>query len=193
MQRLITVLVLVLFATPAWAEWTLSPDQSHLSFGSIKKGSVGEVHHFTKISGTVSDEGNARITIDLASVATGIEIRNERMRKVLFQTDKFPTATITADLDMVTFETLALGDTATVNVPVTLELHGKTSHVDTELVVARLGVDRVLVVPQEFIMIDAGAYGFDDGIAKLMKLAGLPSISSAVPVSFVFVFTRKIE
>lgn len=193
MKRLFCALSFILFTTAAQAGWTLDPDTSHLSFGSVKKGSIGEVHHFTDIKGTVSGGGRATIAIALDSVETWIDIRNERMREFLFETAKFPLATITADLDMAALEKLAAGETTVLELPVTLELHGQSAHVDTTLTVARLGPDRVLVVSRELVMIDASGFGYDAGIQKLMGLAGLPSISSAVPVSFVFLFLKDSE
>ncbi|RMF08014.1 MAG: YceI family protein [Alphaproteobacteria bacterium] len=193
MRRLIPVLFLVLFATPAHARWSLDTEISHLSFGSIKKGDIGEVHHFTEMQGAIGADGKASLTIALDSVETWIDIRNERMREFLFETARFPTATITATLDMAALEGLKVGEVLNLEVPVTLALHGQSSAVDTSLTVARLGPDRVLVVSRELVMIDASDFGYEDGIEKLMDLADLPSISAAVPVSFVLMFTRDSQ
>lgn len=180
----------LLFATAAQAKWTLDPAASTLSFASIKAGSVGEAHRFTELAGTVDKNGAVTITVALDSVETMIDIRDERMRKFLFETAQFPTATITAELDMKALKKLKVGDTTSLDLPVKLALHGQASHVDTVVTVARLAHDRVLVTSRDLIMIDASGYGFDEGLQKLMELAGLPSISSAVPVSFVFLFDK---
>ena len=180
----------LVFATAAQAQWTLDPAASTLSFASIKAGSVGETHRFTELAGTVEQDGAVTITVSLDSVETMIDIRDERMRKYLFETAKFPTATITAELDMKALGKLKVGDTTNMDLPVKLELHGQASHVHTMVAVARLARDRVLVTSRDLVMIDASGYGFDQGLQKLMELAGLPSISAAVPVSFVFLFTR---
>jgi hypothetical protein len=39
------------------------------------------------------------------------------------------------------------------------------------------------------VIINAAAFGYVDGIAKLQELAGLPSIATAVPVTFSIVFS----
>lgn len=193
MRRLLCVLALTMFATTAQADWTLDPDASNLSFGSIKNEDIGEAHHFTDLEGTVDSTGEATISITLASLETWIDIRNERMRDHLFETSSNPKATISASLDMETFEDLDVGDTTVAEIPIRLELNGQSAHVDTVLTVARLGEDRVMVVSRELVFLDAGAYGYDKGIRKLMELAELDSISAAVPVSIVFLFNRNAQ
>lgn len=192
-RQIACAFVMVVVATAARAEWTLDPQASHLSFASIKAGDIGEVNHFTSLEGAISDRGAATVTVDLASVETWIDIRNERMRDFLFKVDKFPVATISAELDLNALGNLAVGATTELDLPVTLALNGESSGVDTSVTVARLGEDRVMVVSREIVMIDASIYGYEEGIEKLKELAGLPSISAAVPVSFVLVFARDGE
>ena len=83
MKLFTTLATAAAFATTATfaladTTWTSVADQSSVAFGSIKKDVVGEVHHFQKVSGTVSDAGAVTITIDLGSVETNIDIRNEQ-------------------------------------------------------------------------------------------------------------------
>jgi len=40
------------------------------------------------------------------------------------------------------------------------------------------------------IMLDAFDFGLSEGVTKLMEVAKLPSISTAVPVSFSLIFKR---
>lgn len=190
-RQLACAFAMVVAATAARAEWTLEPMASHLSFASVKEGDIGEVNHFTSLEGAISEDGAATVTVDLASVETWIDIRNERMREFLFKVDRFPTATITAKLDLDALADLPVGATTALDLPVTLTLNGEESGVDTSVTVARLGEDKVMVVSREIVMIDASLYGYEDGIRKLMELAGLSSISAAVPVSFVLVFTQE--
>ncbi|MDA5192471.1 YceI family protein [Govanella unica] len=180
-----------LVAGQALAAWTLDPANSSLSFASVKKGDVGEVHHFTELAGGVSDTGAASVTIKLGSVETWADIRNDRMREFLFEVTKFPAATVTANFDAAaqkTMKDLKPGATTTVSAPLQLSLHGVSQTINAELLVARLSPTRVLVTPKEMLMLDANKYGLAAGIKKMMDLAQLPSISSAVPVSFVLLF-----
>ena len=73
------------FAAPAFAEsWTLDGEASKVAFGSVKKDTIGEVHHFKSVSGSVDDAGKVTVEIDVASVETWIDIRNERFQKFVF-------------------------------------------------------------------------------------------------------------
>ena len=52
---LISGLAITILASTTFAQtWVLDPSTSRLAFGSIKKNTIGEVHTFERISGTVS-------------------------------------------------------------------------------------------------------------------------------------------
>jgi hypothetical protein len=60
------------------------------------------------ISGrTVSPEGDVTVDVDLASVETWIDIRNERVIEHVFL--NAPTATFSAKVDMASLKNLAVG------------------------------------------------------------------------------------
>ena len=84
-------------AAPAWAEWQVA-DNSRIQFVSIKNNTIGEVSHFDMISGTVGDQGAVEVRVALDSVETNIGIRNDRMKKMLFEVGLYPEAVITAQL-----------------------------------------------------------------------------------------------
>lgn len=176
--------------TPLDGDWTVSGDESHLSFVSVKADTVAEAHSFGEIDGSVAADGTATIEIPLATVQTNIDLRDERMREFLFETETYPTATITAPLDPATFSGLGIGDTVTAPVTATIDLHGQTSEIDADLLVTRIAADKVLVVTATPIIITADEFGLADGVEKLRELASLPSITPAVPVTFSIVFTR---
>ena len=100
MRFLLLVLSLCL-STSAIANWQVDNDKSTLNFTSVKKNSIGEIHSFKQLSGMVSKAGAVKFAIDLTSVATGIEIRDQRMKSFLFETDKFATATFAGQILLV--------------------------------------------------------------------------------------------
>ncbi|MCR9267734.1 MAG: YceI family protein, partial [Alphaproteobacteria bacterium] len=108
----------------AQGDWTLDAEASQLNFVSIKSGDIAEVHHFSGLSGSVSEDGTAELVIDLATVETGIVIRNERMREHLFQTDTYPQARLTAEIDLAALYDLAPGDQTELTLDGVLDLHG---------------------------------------------------------------------
>ena len=59
-------------------------------------------------------DGTASLDIDLASVNTGVDIRNERMREIFFAVAENPKATVTAALDPAGFAGLAVGQSVKV-------------------------------------------------------------------------------
>ncbi len=170
--------------------WTVDGGTSSLSFVTVKNGDVGEAHGFGKLGGSVEPDGTATLTIDLASVDTGVEIRDQRMRDVLFETGTYPEATVTTQLDPESFAKLGIGESVTQKLSGKLDLHGLTSDVEAEVEVLRAGPDRVEVSTLRPIILDAGSLGLGDGVEKLRDLAGLPAISSAVPVSFSITYKR---
>ena len=178
------------FAAPK-GDWHLVNADSRLNFISIKKGNVAEVHHFNTLKGRIDDSGKVIITIDLSSVETFIDIRNQRVKDFLFETAKFPVATISTIVEPDQFENLGIGQHASTSTEVTLTLHGVSHKIQTGLEIFRLGKNRVLVVPTEMILLDASAYGMGPGIDKLKELAKLDNISTAVPVNFYFTFERQ--
>ncbi len=183
------LIVSVLFATgPCLAAWSLDNDASQVSFVSVKAGDAGEVHRFTEISGGLSAEGSALVTIQLASVDTLIPVRDERMRELLFQTNLFPTATLSTDIDMDALAALEPGDSMNMTANLTLELHGQQISLVTEMIVARLGYHRLMVSSRKPVIVNAASVDLVKGIESLRAIANLPSISKAVPVSFVLTF-----
>lgn len=184
----VALLTSLLTALPVYADWTLDNSGSLLSFVSTKATNVAEVHTFDELSGSVGVDGHARIVIQLASVNTLIPIRDERMREVLFQTDLFPTAIVDARLDIQKLQAMAVSTSQVLTTEIILHVGEAELPVITELLVSRLAADRILVATLKPIIINAGSLGLSDGVEILREAAGLPSISEAVPVSFVIQF-----
>ena len=170
--------------------WSLSADNSKVAYVSIKKETVGELNHFTSISGGISNAGEVEITIDLSSVETNIGIRNERLIKHVFGGDT-ATATLKANIDLKTLDHLAIGEMKTLDVKGDLSFLAATTNIATTIVVARLSDSRLLVVTDEMIVVKTETLGVNAGIDKLMALASLPSITRVVPVSLRMVFDKK--
>ncbi len=175
--------------TPALAEsWTLDGEASKVAFGSVKKDTVGEVHHFKSLSGSVDDAGKVSVEIDVASVETWIDIRNERIQKMVF--DAGPKATLSAQVDGDALNKLAPGDTTTVDVEGVLSINGNDVEIETALFVARLSDKKMMVTTDEMIMLSTKEAGIDSGVDQLMKVAKLPGITRVSPVTLRLVFAQ---
>lgn len=176
-------LLLLSFGAHA-ASWQIDNGQSQLSFVSTKKVNVAEVHHFEQISGGMNEAGEFSLAIDLESVNTGIEIRDSRMREFLFNVVDFPKANINAKVDPAIVDGLAVGQSTTASVEGELSLHGHNQSLMFEVLLTRISDSELLVVSAKPIVLNVSDYELVQGVEKLRELAGLPSISHAVPVSF---------
>ncbi|MEE4207407.1 MAG: YceI family protein [Erythrobacter sp.] len=171
-------------------DWQVVPEASRLTYVSVKSGEVLETNRFTGLSGSVSEGGTATVTIDLSSLDTGVDIRNQRMRDLFFEISDYPTATVTAAIDPEAFADLAVGETTVQPLAATLNLKGVEGQIDTEVDVTRTSADRVVATSSEPVIVYADAFGLGEGIEQLREIAGLPSITPAVPVTFALVFER---
>lgn len=186
------VLLLVaplLLANSVSAHWSLDNEASTLSFVTIKADHVGEVHTFDVLSGSIGDSGEVEITIELASVNTLIPIRNERMQALLFETNLFPDATITGMINIEALAELEAGATQTLQFEFDLSLHGRSISLTADLLVTRLDGGLVASTLKP-VIVTAESVGLVAGVEALREIAGLPSISRAVPVSFTVVFDQ---
>lgn len=144
-------------------------------------------------SGSVSESGQAVFSVNLDSVDTANEIRDPRMREILFETETYPTARVTANLNMMQFDDLPIGGTETVLLDMALEIHGVAEQFDFYVLVTRLRPNKVRMDNKAPLLIDAEDFGFEDGLAKLQKLAGLESISPMVSAAVALSFERYQE
>jgi len=192
LRKLTHRLLAVLLLTPcgaAWAQWELDSEHSAVNFVSIKNDAVGEVHGFGSLVGYIGADGAAQLTIDLGSVQTQIDIRDERMRELLFETVKFPSASITARADPALLAAAAEGATLTAEVPVTLSLHGREQTLNAPLVLVGEKGGALRVFSARPLLVNAADFGLEAGVEALRAVAGLKTISGAVPVTLHLTFT----
>lgn len=186
-----TLLTATLFTlgAPSFADWTINNEQSAVHFSSVKKNTIGEVHHFDQISGSLKKDGSFNAEIALTSVNTAIEIRDTRMQEHLFETAKFPTANITATLSKELMKSLKKGATLDESVTFTLDLHGKKVELTSKVAIS-VGKKAIQVNTIAPIMLDAAAFDLLPGIEMLKKLAALDAIATAVPVTLHLVLEK---
>jgi len=178
-------------APVAAGDWAIDAAASHVDYVSIKAGEVAEANRFEKLTGSVGADGAARVEIDLASVNTGVEIRDERMREIFFQVAEFPTAVITAQLDPAKFAALEVGQVVVQPVTAKVAVKGMEADVEAQVQIARIADNRVIAATTRPIIITTDMFGLTDELGELRALAQLPSISPAVPVTFTLAFTRS--
>ena len=169
--------------------WELVNDASKVSYGSIKMNMVGEVNHFTRLSGHISGSGKVEVAIDLSSVETSVAIRNERMANIVFGGGA-TSAVLSSQLDLAAIEAMKVGETTSMDVAGKLSFMGKVLDLDVTMVVAKLSASRFMAVTDEMLMVRTSDLGAEMAIDKLMALAKLPSITRVAPVTLRFTFDK---
>jgi len=191
LRRIVAGALVVFAATGAYAAspaLKLDNDRSSLAFTTTKNGTVTEVHNFGQLTGAVDEKGIATVDIDLISVATGIDLRDERMREFLFETNEFGVATVTVDVNDILLS-VKKSTSKTVSVTGKLSLHGLEQTITADVLVTR-GKKLWVISTVQPVLVKADDFNLGPGIEKLRELAGLTTISKIVPVSFVLTFTE---
>jgi outer membrane protein OmpA-like peptidoglycan-associated protein len=164
--------------------WKLNPAKSSLTLTTTKQNTVIETHPFKVLDGTVSPDGTATLNIDLSSLETNIDIRNVRMRFLFFETFQFPIAEVTTALDLARMSDLKTGASMTVPLEFSLNLHGITKTLTTDIAVSRFTETAVNVTSLSAIVINADEFGLYDGVVRLSEAASGISIDPSAKVAF---------
>lgn len=189
MKRLLSFFCVLLASMSVQAGWELDKQQSRLHFLSSKKVHINEIHRFTEFNGRISDKGQLKVEVELASVETLIPIRNQRMQEKLFEITNFPQATLEAQLSDAVMQR-QVGESQFVSLKANISLHGVTQTQVIDLHVSRIAKDRIIANTVKPVLIDARQYKLKAGVDMLKTLAGLDAISYVVPVSFTVIFKQ---
>ena len=189
--KTVAFLLLAGSAASANANWYLDGESSRLSFISTKKPNISEVQRFLVLHGKVDPKGLAQVQVELESVNSGVPLRDERMRKELFEIQTFPEALISTQINLQPINDLAPGAQIELLLPVTVALHGQEHTYNAELLATRLDERRFQVVTLEPLVLNAEDFNLAPGLDSLRKVAGLSAISFSVPVGAVLIFTAR--
>ena len=157
---LISVLTMFI-SLPTFAIWQLDNKQSIVSFVSIKKADIAEAHHFDVLEGMIKTNGEAKVTIALASVDSAIEIRDTRLKEMLFKTDLFPNAVMTANISNKFIDKLTLGESSEMMLQGRLELNGNKKSVQVPTWVTKVSETKLMVVSIKAVIINAKDFGLE--------------------------------
>jgi outer membrane protein OmpA-like peptidoglycan-associated protein len=169
-------------------EWLLDPALSSVYMQTVKANSIFETHQFTVLDGGVSSSGNASIRMDLASIHSGHDLRDTRMRFQLFETFKFRYAQINARLDKAKLQALATQTRLSYPLAFSLSMHGHASEVRTEVWITRVTDTTVSVASIKPINLLAETFGLLPNIARLVDAIEGTPIAGGASVAFDLVF-----
>lgn len=187
--RFISCAALLLMAQATLADWRLT-SASKVGYVSIKNNAIAEHNVFSGVTGSLSKKGQLKINIDLSTVETQVDIRNQRMRELFFEVTQYPQAVVTAELDVQELAQIDSGAPLEIVKPFTLSLHGVEATAEAHLRVVAVG-ERAWVSTVRPILISAADFGLEGGVSALQKIAGLEAIAAVVPVSIDLKFVKK--
>lgn len=169
--------------------WTMNPEASTLRFQSVKNEVKVESSTFGTYAGTIDENGLATVRILMDSVDTKVDLRNVRMRFLLFETFQYPEAVITMKIDPAKIADLETVRRKVFMANYTIDLHGVKSEREAEIAVMLLDDNTVSVTSSTPISLPTADFSLDGGVAKLEEAAKVEIIPSAT-VTFDFMFNR---
>ena len=187
--RSLTCVLLLLITQATLADWRLTA-ASKVGYVSIKNNVIAEHNYFSGVTGSLNKKGQLKVSIDLSTVETQVDIRNQRMRDLFFEVMQYPEAVVTAQLDMQELAQVESGAPLELVKPFTLSLHGVESTAEAHLRIVSVG-GRAWVSTVRPILISAADFGLEGGVAALRKISGLEAIAGVVPVSVNLKLVKK--
>jgi len=181
---------LLMLSQSILADWVLDKAPSVLNFTTTKNASKTEVQSFDVMQGSIK-QGLATLTVDLSSVDTGIDIRDERLRKLFFNIAKFPQATVSLKIDAADIKAIKLGYSQEMTLDAVIDLHGVKQTLPVVVQVIKLNEDKLLVFSKQPLIIQLSKFNLLEGLNKLREIAKLQSINRDIPVTFSLLFMKK--
>jgi hypothetical protein len=190
MHKILLLVVALLASQPALADWRVDAQSSRVSFIATKDVRQVDVGRFYGLLGGVDAEGNVQLKVEIDSLRTGTLLQDQRLQKELFDSTAFAFARVHARLDLAPITNLAPGAQMELSLPATLTLRHVEKIFKTDLLITRLDEHRFQIVTLSPVVLDAADFGLTAAIESLRQSVGLQTVSLAVPVSAVLIFTE---
>ena len=183
-------------APAAAAGYRIDVARSSVSYVSTKAAQPGaaglqELGRFVRFQGGIGEGGQVRLNVDLASVDSGIAIRDERLGKMLFNVAATPQASFEAQLSPQQQAALRSGNAVDLDVEGQFSLGGQARPLKALLRVATLPNGERLVSTRQPLLVSAADHGLAAGVEALRQVAGLHLVTPSAPVSLNLVLTRQ--
>ncbi len=176
--------------SPFESGWTLSGESSDLNFLSVKKGTKMELSKFAKLVGSIYETGAATFEVLLDSVDTSVDLRNVRMRFLLFETFAHPKAVIKTQLTEQMLSGLEERGVLRMDLPFEIMLHGFTQQMSAEVIISLAGPDQVTVASVAPLVLQLADFNLIGGRNKLQETAEV-TITPATAITFALAFKRN--
>jgi polyisoprenoid-binding protein YceI len=177
-------------AAEALPAWKIDTPASSLTFNTTKAGAAGvggltETMRFNLFNGGLDSHGHVEMNIDLASIDSGIELRNERLKTMFWDVVSHPIVTFSAQLNPSELQKInSAKESMALELDGKLTMTGEARIIKAHLQVTPVGGNRLIVSTRQAIVINASDFGLITGVEALRTVMGLNFLSSSVPVIF---------
>ncbi|TWI58518.1 YceI-like domain-containing protein [Pseudomonas duriflava] len=182
-MRVFLLLSMLAFSSLALADWQVDTSYSRVSFVSVKRGDMADVHYFSEVTGLIDQTGRVRLALPFDSLENTLALQAERMREFVFKADRFPEAIITSQIDPSTWEQMPVDDIRQHNLDLDLELNGQKQRLKAEVSISRLGETLVQVNTLQPVLVKAVDFDLLEGLKKLEEVSSVSGIAPEVPVN----------
>ncbi|KAF1052370.1 MAG: hypothetical protein GAK43_01955 [Stenotrophomonas maltophilia] len=191
MRALLPLFASASLIAPVQAAWYLDAESSRLGFVATHDAGQAGNQRFLVLHGSVDEQGQATLRIEMDSVSSGTPLLDERLSELLFDTRRYPEAQVQTRLDLGPILGLADGAQLEMRLPLRLTLREVTRTYHADLLVTRLDARRFQAVTLSPLLLDAVDLGLAPGLEQLRTLAGLRDIGPSVPVGAVLIFAQR--
>jgi hypothetical protein len=112
------------------------------------------------------------------------------MQNLLFEVSLYPELKLSSQVDPKILKNLGVGESKVFDIDGKIALHGKSQTKAFSVIITKVSDNKLLVNSFQPVIVNANEFDLVAGIDKLREIAGLSSISQAVPVSFVLTLTQ---
>lgn len=172
------------------ARWLLDTTKSSFHFVTVKNTNTAETFTFTQLQGTVATSGSATLTIPLASISTGFDIRNTRMQNLLFESNYLPSLHFTTQLDVSALDAMDVGAMQVQTLSGNLTLHAVSKPISFDATIVKHSSTSISVSPRRPIVVNSVDFELNAGVEALRVVANLSAIGEKTPVYFKMFLTR---
>jgi polyisoprenoid-binding protein YceI len=176
-------------AQGASPNWQVHLPASSLTFNTTKSGAVGiggvtETMRFKSFKGGMDAQGNIQLDINLASIDSGVMIRDERLQTILWNVATHPVVSFKAKIKPEDLQKINAGkESVGITVDGQLSMASQSKAIKAELQVTPVHNKR-MVSTRQAIIINANDFGLNSGVETLRVIMGLSYLSTSAPVTF---------
>ncbi|HBR97228.1 MAG TPA: hypothetical protein DD979_07600 [Gammaproteobacteria bacterium] len=174
-----------LVSTNAVADTALviDEDNSVVSFAVTKEQFVVEPAEFKRITGGVTHGGEVEFEIDITSLFSNNDTRDRRLLEMFFETDIFPEAIVSAEIDPAL---LTIDAPKRVSIDAVLEWYDGTVELPLDVLVVPSNDGTLVISSLSPTIIDARTFGVPaDNVEALRDVCNRIAIADEAAVNFV--------